>query len=101
MKVLPPIYCLLFTLYPVFASENPSDPINNFEIEKQRRSELSLIDDRGASSKSAPTEFKSELFKSGKLIYADDFNGAVNKEFWGQPKGKKIKDGILTVGPLL
>ena len=94
MKVLPPIYCLLFTLYPVFASENPSDPINNFEIEKQRRSELSLIDDRGASS------FKSELFKSGKLIYFDDFNGALNKEFWGQPKGKKIKDGILTVGPL-
>ena len=134
MKLLPPLYCFLFTLCPVFASENPSDPINNFEIEKQRRSELSLIDDRGASSKSAPTEFKpellksgklisiddalsllyysrasnksaptefkSELFKSGKLIYSDDFNGAINKEFWGQPKGKKIKDGILTIGPL-
>tara|TARA_B100000941_G_C28316284_1_gene454182 strand:+ start:136 stop:561 length:426 start_codon:yes stop_codon:yes gene_type:complete len=100
MKLLPRIYCLLFTLYPVFASENPSDPINNFEIEKQRRSELSLIDDRVASSKSATTEFKSELFKSGKLIYVDDFNDAVNKEFWGQPKGKKIKNGILTVGPL-
>ena len=94
MKLLPPIYCLLFTLCPVFASEHPSDPINNYEIEKQRRSELSLIDDRGASS------FKSELFKSGKLIYFDDFNFALNKEFWGQPKGKKIKDGILTVGPL-
>ena len=134
MKLLSPIYCLLFTLCPAFASENPSDPINTFEIEKQRRSELSLIDDRGASSKSAPTEFKpellksgklisiddalslieekgasdksaptefkSELFKSGKLIYSDDFNGAINKEFWGQPKGKKIKDGILTVSPL-
>jgi len=134
MKLLPTIYCLLFTLCPAFASESPSDPVNNFEIEKQRRSELSLIDDRGASSKSAPTEFKpellksgklisiddalsllddcrasnkstptefkSELFKSGKLIYSDDFNGAINKEFWGQPKGKKIKDGILTVGPL-
>ena len=94
MKLLPPIYCLLFTLCPVFATESPSDPRNNFEIEKQRRSELSLIDDRGASS------FKSELFKSGKLIYSDDFNGPINKEFWGQPKGKKIKDGILTVGPL-
>ena len=93
MKLLPPIYCLLFTLCPVFASENPSDPINNFEIEKQRRSELALLDDSRAS-------FKSELFKSGKLIYTDDFNGAINKEFWGQPKGKKIKDGILTVGPL-
>ena len=184
MKLLPPIYCLLFTLCPVFASEHPSDPINNYEIEKQRRSELSLLNDvpnieeqkanlkalrnyfaiekrrrselsllndlSGAgnfvsslelsllndvpnipdideqiaklnesriilqnlqiarkanpalsrSSKSTPTEFKSELFKSGKLIYADDFNGAINKEFWGQPKGKKIKDGILTVGPL-
>jgi hypothetical protein len=134
MKLLSTIYCLLFTLCPVFASESPSDPINTFEIEKQRRSELSLIDDRGASNKSAPTEFKpellksgklisiddalsllddsrasnksaptefkSELFKSGKLIYSDDFNGAINKEFWGQPKGKKIKDGILTVGPL-
>jgi hypothetical protein len=100
MKSLPSIYCLLSTLCPIFASENPTDPINKFEIEKQRRSELSLIDDRGASNKSAPTEFKSDLFKSGKLIYSDDFNGAINKEFWGQPKGKKIKDGILTVGPL-
>jgi len=133
MKLLPPIYCLLFTLCPVFASEHPSDPINNYEIEKQRRSELSLLndvpnidqemaemkelrnnyeiekqrrselsllDDSRASNKSTPIEFKSELFKSGKLIYSDDFNGAVNKEFWGQPKGKKIKDGILTVGPL-
>lgn len=93
MKLLPPIYCLLFTLCPVFASENPSDPINNFEIEKQRRSELALLGDSRAS-------FKSELFKSGKLIYFDDFNFALNKEFWGQSKGKKIKDGILTVGPL-
>ena len=181
MKLLSPIYCLLFTLCPVFASEHPSDPINNYEIEKQRRSELSLLNDvpniekqkamlyalrnsfeiekrrrselfllndlSGAgnfvsslelsllndvpnidqemaemkelrirlqnlqvainaypalsgSNKSTPIEFKSELFKSGKLIYSDDFNGAVNKEFWGQPKGKKIKDGILTVGPL-
>ena len=181
MKLVSSIYCLLFTLCPVFASENPSDPINNFEIEKQRRSELSLLNDvpniekqkamlfalrnsfeiekrrrselfllndlSGAgnflsslelsllndvpnidqemaemkelrirlqnlqvainaypalsgSNKSTPIEFKSELFKSGKLIYSDDFNGAVNKEFWGQPKGKKIKDGILTVGPL-
>jgi len=181
MKLLPPIYCLLFTLCPVFASEHPSDPINNYEIEKQRRSELSLLNDvpniekqkamlfalrnsfeiekrrrselfllndlSGAgnflsslelsllndvpnidqemaemkelrirlqnlqvainaypalsgSNKSTPIEFKSELFKSGKLIYSDDFNGTLNKEFWGQPKGKKIKDGILIVAPL-
>ena len=184
MKLLPLIFCLLSTLCPVFASEHQFDPINNYEIEKQRRSELSLLNDvpnieeqkanlkalrnyfaiekrrrselsllndlsgagnfvsslelsllndvpnipdideqiaklnesriilqnlqvaRNAnpalsrSSKSTTTEFKSELFKSGKLIYTDDFNGAINKEFWGQPKGKKIKDGILTVGPL-
>ena len=143
MKLLPVIYCFLFTLCPAFASENPSDPINIFEIEKQRRLELSLlnditnineqiaklkelinnyevekqrrpddipnIDDQIAKLKelriilqnpALSGTFKSELFKSGKLIYSDDFNGAVNKEFWGQPKGKKIKDGILTVGPL-
>lgn len=100
MKLLSLFYCLLFTLCPVFASESPSDPINNLEIEKQRRLGLSLLDDSRASSKSAPTEFKSELFKLGKLIYSDDFNGAVNKEFLGQPQGKKIKEGILTVGPL-
>ena len=118
MKYLPPSCCLLFTLCivsisgkpamepelktKVFPGElvNPSDPRNNFEIEKQRLSKLSLIDERRASNKFATTDFKSELFKSGKLIYSDDFNGAINKEFWGQPKGKKIKNGILTVGPL-
>ena len=100
MKLLPPTYFLLFTLCSVLVSESSSDPRDNFEVEKQRRSELSLIDDKSASIISAPLLFKSELFKSGKLIYSDDFNGAVNKEFWGQPKGKKIKDGILTVGPL-
>ena len=86
MKLLPTIYCLLFTLCPAFASESPSDPINNYEIEKQRRSELSLLDDSRAS-------FKSELFKSGKLIYSDDFNGALNKEFWGNPRGRKSRMG--------
>ena len=100
MKLLPPTYFLLFTLCSVLVSESSSDPRDNFEVEKQRRSELSLIDDKSASIISAPLLFKSELFKSGKLIYADDFNGAINKEFWGQPKGKKIKDAILTVGPL-
>ena len=79
----------------VFTGElvNPSDPRNNFEIEKQRLSKLSLIDERRASNKFATTDFKSELFKSGKLIYSDDFNGAINKEFWGQPKGRRLKMG--------
>ena len=44
--------------------------------------------------------FKSELFKSGKLIYSDDFDGELNLDFWGQPKGKKIEDGKLIIGPL-
>ena len=45
-------------------------------------------------------EFKSEFFKKGKLIYSDDFNGPLNRDFWGQPKGKTIKDGKLIIGPL-
>ena len=44
--------------------------------------------------------FSSNLFKEGKLIYSDDFDGELNRDFWGQPKGKKIKDGKLIVGPL-
>ena len=44
--------------------------------------------------------FKSELFKTGTLIYSDDFDGALNREFWGQPKGKKIEDGKLIINPL-
>ena len=44
--------------------------------------------------------FKSELFKKGKLIYSDDFDGELNREFWGQPKGKTIKEGKLIVAPL-
>ena len=42
-------------------------------------------------------KFKSELFKTGKLVYSDDFDGELNRERWGQPKGKSIKDGKLTV----
>ena len=44
--------------------------------------------------------FKSELFKKGKLIYYDDFDGELNHEFWAQPKGKKIENGKLIIGPL-
>ena len=38
-------------------------------------------------------KFKSELFNNGKLVYSDDFDGELNRERWGQPKGKSIKDG--------
>jgi hypothetical protein len=44
-------------------------------------------------------KFKSELFKTGKLVYSDDFDGELNREYWGAPKGKKIEDGKLIVGP--
>ena len=37
-------------------------------------------------------KFKSELFKKGKLVYSDDFEGELNRMYWGQPKGKSIKD---------
>ena len=42
-------------------------------------------------------KFKSELFNNGKLVYSDDFDGELNRERWGQPKGKSIKDGKLTI----
>ena len=44
--------------------------------------------------------FKSELFKAGTLVYSDDFDGELNRKYWGQPKGKSIKDGKLIIAPL-
>jgi hypothetical protein len=44
-------------------------------------------------------EYKSELFKSTKLVYEDDFKGTtINKEFWEvrQSTTWTIKDGVLT-----
>jgi len=49
---------------------------------------------------SEDSKFKSELFKNGKLVYSDDFDGELNRERWGQPKGKSIKDGKLIIAPL-
>jgi len=44
--------------------------------------------------------FDSELFTAGTLVYADDFEGAFNRERWGSPgRDKQIKDGQLTVIP--
>ena len=45
-------------------------------------------------------KFKSELFKTGKLAYSDDFDGELNREFWGQPKGKQLKGSKLIISPL-
>lgn len=43
-------------------------------------------------------KFKSELFKAGKLVYSDDFDGELNRERWGA-KGTKIEDGKLIIRP--
>jgi hypothetical protein len=46
-------------------------------------------------------EFKSELYKTGTMVYSDDFDGEFNRERWGAPKNdKEIKDGELIVTPL-
>ena len=44
-------------------------------------------------------KFASELFKTGTLVYSDDFDGELNRERWGAPKGKKIEDGKLIIEP--
>ena len=46
-------------------------------------------------------EYQSELFKSTKLVYADDFDGPLNTEFWEvrQSSTWAIKDGVLTGSP--
>ena len=42
--------------------------------------------------------FKSEFFKTGKLIYSDDFDGDYDRERWGAQKNdRQIKDGKLVV----
>lgn len=44
------------------------------------------------------TDYQSELFKSTKLVYEDNFGGALNTEFWEvrQSSTWVIKDGVLT-----
>jgi hypothetical protein len=44
-------------------------------------------------------KFKSELFKTGKLVYSDAFDGELNRERWGAPKGKRIENGKLIIEP--
>ena len=50
------------------------------------------------ASAADPPAFKSEIFKTGKLVYSDDFDGEINRERWGAPtKDKQIKNGNLVV----
>ena len=45
-----------------------------------------------------PSTFKSELFKTGTLVYSDNFDGEISRERWGAPtKDKQIADGKLIV----
>jgi hypothetical protein len=40
--------------------------------------------------------FESQLFKTGTLVYSDDFDRDYNKERWGPPqKDRAMKDGLL------
>ena len=44
--------------------------------------------------------FESELFESGNLVYTDDFDGELNKEFWAlRTKSWEIVDGTLVGKP--
>ena len=50
------------------------------------------------TSADSPSSFKSELFKTGTLVYSDDFDGEYNRERWGDPKNdRQIKDGKQVV----
>ena len=42
--------------------------------------------------------FQSELFKTGTLVYSDDFDGKLNRERWGTT-GTKVEDGKLVIRP--
>jgi len=50
--------------------------------------------------KTSKTNFQSKLFKTGTLIYSDDFDGEFNRNYWGAPsRNKVIKDGLLIHSP--
>lgn len=62
---------------------NNASPNLGIEIEKERISKLAFL---GKEDITETPKFKSELFKMGKLIYSDDFDGELNREYWGQAK---------------
>jgi len=52
------------------------------------------------ASAADPPAFESEIFKTGTLVYSDDFDGEINRERWGAPtKDKQIRNGNLVVAP--
>lgn len=51
-----------------------------------------------SSIRATDPEFRSQLFQQGTLIYADEFDGDLNRERWGAPtKDRQIKEGKLLV----
>ena len=52
------------------------------------------------ASAADPPAFESEIFKTGTLVYSDDFDGNIDRERWGAPtKDKQIRNGNLVVVP--
>ncbi len=50
------------------------------------------------ASAADPPTFKSQIFKTGMLVYPDDFDGKINRGRWGAPtKDKQFADGKLIV----
>lgn len=47
-----------------------------------------------------PAVFQSQLFENGTLIYSDDFQGTLDREWW-QPRTKtwRVQDGMLVGSP--
>lgn len=54
-----------------------------------------------ARAQSGGADYKPELFQSLKLVYSDDFDAALNTEFWEvrQSTTWAVKDGVLTGSP--
>ena len=49
-------------------------------------------------TRAADPAFNSQLFKTGTLVYSDDFDDEINRERWGAPtRDKQIADGKLFV----
>lgn len=48
-----------------------------------------------------PKPYQPVLFQSTRLVYQDDFNGPLNKDFWETRQGSTwtVRDGILHGGP--
>lgn len=78
--------------------------MNSFATAPSRSAGLLLV---GLALSSIPLlqaaspDYQSELFKSTKLIYEDNFDGPFNKSFWEvrQNTTWAIKDGVLTGSP--